>query len=128
MASKIILSLSALLLFLCGGIGLFVPDELVSALGGTSSAGVRAFSQVGAAALLGFSVINWMSRGTRFGGIYNRALGMGNLLLFAVAAMSLGREAFAGRLQAAVAIAAIAFGSLALAFAWVVLVRDPLKQ
>jgi len=39
---------------------------------------------------------NWMVKGSRVGGIYNRPIAVGNLLHFAVGAITLGRFALRG--------------------------------
>ena len=66
-----------------------------------------------------------MSRRNRIGGIYARPIGMGNLVLFTTAALTIGKALFAGHLPPAFIPAGVVFGVLAASFAWLVFVHDP---
>ncbi|HLT28972.1 MAG TPA: hypothetical protein VK013_02955 [Myxococcaceae bacterium] len=73
---------SAVFLLLCGAGATFLPAELLQALGTPATAGAVVLVQIGGAAVLGFAMLNWMSRGSVLGGIYGRPLIVGNLLHF----------------------------------------------
>ena len=70
------MTISSLCLTAFGALLLFAPDEISAAL--TSSAGGSVFVQVCAAAILGFAAMNWIARGSALGGIYGRAVVVGN--------------------------------------------------
>jgi hypothetical protein len=123
---RAILTTSAIILTGLGAIGLFGADELARSLLGGSGAG-EAVIQVAAAGLLGFAIVNWMSRGNRIGGIYMRPLALGNLLLFTAAGLSLGKAFGAGQLPSVTVAPALAFCGLALAFGWLAFGHDPLS-
>lgn len=128
MNSRLLLGTAALVLFAAGFACLFAPAELAALLAPGAPPAVALALQLAASGLLGFSMQNWMSRRNRIGGIYARPLGIGNLLLFGTAALSLGKAAAAGIVPmpayAVVAICAL----LAAAFAWLVFVHDPLSD
>lgn len=124
---RAILSTSAAILLALGAVGLFGADDFARALLGGAAAG-ESVVQVAAGGLLGFAIVNWMSRGSRIGGIYMRPLALGNLLLFVVAGLSLGKALFAGNLPAAVIAPALAFCGLAFAFGWLAFGHDPLSN
>lgn len=124
---RAILTASALILIVLGTIGLFGADELAHSLLGGAGAG-EAVIQVAAGGLLGFAVVNWMSRGNRIGGIYMRPLALGNLLLFTVAGLSVGKALRSGELPAVTIAPALAFCGLALAFGWLAFGHDPLPR
>ena len=128
MSGRIILTLSAVILFVAGGLALFAPAELARALDPAGSRGVQIIIQLLGSGFLGFALINWMSRRNRIGGIYSRPLGMGNLLLFATAALTLGKAATAESLPVtAIGVCAV-LAVLAASFAWLVFAHDPLSE
>lgn len=128
MPGRLILTFSAIVLFIAGGATLFAPDELARALDPSASRGLAVIIQLVASGFLGFALINWMSRRNRIGGIYARPLGMGNLLLFATAAMTLARAAAAGRLPVAGIGVCAVLTALAASFAWLVFAYDPVLE
>lgn len=73
---------SAVFLAVLGVGASFLPAELLQALGAPVSLGTVVLVQLGGAALLGFAMLNWMSRGSVLGGIYGRPLIVANLLHF----------------------------------------------
>ena len=124
---RAILTASAFILIALGAIGLFGADELARSLLGGAAAG-EAIVQVAAGGLLGFAVLNWMSRGSRIGGVYMRPLALSNLLLFSVASLSLGKALRSGQLPAVTIAPTLAFFGLALAFGWLAFGHDPLSR
>lgn len=128
MHGRQILTLSALILFAVGGAALFVGDELARLLDAGSSNDLALTIQLIGCGLLGFAALNWMSRGNRIGGIYARPIGIGNLLLFTTASLTIGKAALAGSLPGIVTSVGVVFAVLAIAFAWLVFVHDPLAE
>lgn len=126
MMGRYILTMSAIILFALGGPSLFLADEIAKRFLAAAPAG-EAFAQVAAAGALGFAITNWMSRGSRIGGIYARPLALGNLLLFAIATSAIARPAFAGLLPPVAIFLTIALGATALAFAWLAFAHDPIE-
>ena len=128
MPGHVILTLSAIVLFIAGGATLFAPEELARALDPSASRGLAVIIQLVGSGFLGFALINWMSRRNKIGGIYARPLGMGNLLLFATAALTLGKAAMAESLPlAAIGVCAV-LAVLAASFAWLVFAHDPVSK
>jgi hypothetical protein len=83
---------SAICLAVAGVLLLFAPREAGNALlPGVSADGL--FQLLGAA-LLGFAAMNWTARGAALGGIYGRAVVVGNLMHFFVGACVLANRAF----------------------------------
>lgn len=122
---RAILSIGAVILLIFGVVGLFGADELARSLLEGATAG-EALIQVAAGALLGFAIVNWMSRGNRIGGIYMRPLALVNLLMFSVAGLSLGKALLSGQLPAILIAPALTFCGLALAFGWLAFGHGPL--
>lgn len=128
MPGRLILTASAIVLAIAGAAALFAPDELARMLGAAPSPVLSTAIQLVGSGFLGFAALNWMSRGNRIGGIYARPLGIGNLLLFTTAALTLGRAAAGGQLPHAGWVACAVLGMLAAGFAWLVFVHDPLSR
>lgn len=128
MPGRLILSFSAIVLFIAGGATLFAPDELARAIDPSASHSASVIVQLLGSGFLGFALVNWMSRRNRIGGIYARPLGMGNLLLFATAALTLGKGAVAENLPAAGIGLCLVPALVAGSFAWLVFAHDPVSD
>ena len=128
MPGRLILTFSAIVLFIAGGATLFAPDELARAMDPSASQGLAVVIQLVGSGFLGFALTDWMSRRNRIGGIYARPLGMGNLLLFATAALTLARALAAEKLPAAGIGACAILAALAASFAWLVFAHDPISE
>src|SRR6185369_1661575 len=83
------MTLAAVCLSGAGAATLFAPAELLSAAG--SDPRLSPFVQLLGALYLGFGMADWTAKDSVIGGIYGRALALGNLVHFAVGAMSLAR-------------------------------------
>jgi hypothetical protein len=81
-------TISALLMGAAGLLLLFAPQESGAVLL-PEAAGADAVIQLLGAALLGFAVMNWTARGAALGGIYGRAVVIGNLMHLLVGAFVL---------------------------------------
>jgi len=127
MPGRLILTASAIVLGVFGAVALFAPDELSPIFGAPSTALSTAIQLIGSG-FLGFAGLNWMSRGNRIGGIYARPLGIGNLMLFTTAALTVGRAATTGQIPSASLGLCAVLGLLAASFAWLVFLHDPLSE
>ena len=87
--TKILMVTSALFMGAFGVIASFLPDELLTSVGITPIGMEPLAVQLMGAVYLGFTFINWMSKGLIIGGIYARPLTMGNFLHFTVGSLSL---------------------------------------
>jgi len=96
MKTRALMAASAVFLAILGISALFAPDEILRAANVSSSPLLPPLVQLCASLLLGFAMTNWMVKGSRVGGIYNRPIAIGNLLHFAVGAITLDRFALHG--------------------------------
>lgn len=67
----------------------FLPNEIIDYLDIESNIITILFIKILGALYMAFGILNWMARGTLFGGIYNRPITMGNLMHFGVGAIAL---------------------------------------
>ena len=87
--SKILMTISALFLGIIGIFLSFLPKEIINYLNINSNVITILLFQLLGALYLGFGILNWMLKGTRIGGIYNRPVLIGNLMHFLVGAIAL---------------------------------------
>ena len=93
MFSRALMTTSAVFLISIGVVLNFAPDEIAVRLGVSGGAMATLAFQLLAGALLGLGLVNWMWRQNAVGGIYGRAIALGNTLQFAVGAFGLARAA-----------------------------------
>jgi hypothetical protein len=89
MNTKIVMILSSIFLGAIGITFTFIPDEVISNLSGTPDQISSLLLQLLGALYLGFSIMNWMAKGSLIGGIYNRPIAIGNFMHFTVGAFAL---------------------------------------
>lgn len=89
MNTKILMISSSAFLGLIGLILIFLPDEILANLSITSNPTSNLSFQLMGALYLGFAMLNWMAKGSRIGGIYNKPIAVGNFMHFAVGAFAL---------------------------------------
>lgn len=80
----------------CGVAALFLPRELLRAIGVQPAEVLPVIIQLTGALLFASAMVNWTARGSLIGGIYNRPVAIGNLTHFAVGALSLAKAVLAG--------------------------------
>lgn len=89
MNTKIVMTSSALLLFGIGILLSFLPNEVMEYLNVEPNTIIIIFLNILSALYLGFGILNWMTKGTLIGGIYNKPIAIGNLMHFGVGAIAL---------------------------------------
>jgi hypothetical protein len=87
--TKIIMTLAAVTLGTVGLALTFMPDALLSYAGLEQSATSLLLVQVLGALYFAFAMLNWMSKGSLIGGIYNRPVAVANLTHFLIAGLAL---------------------------------------
>ncbi|WP_340152393.1 hypothetical protein [uncultured Marivirga sp.] len=89
MNTKIVMISSCIFLGALGITFTFIPDEIISGLSATPNPISILSLQLLGALYLGFTMLNWMAKGSLIGGIYNRPIAIGNFMHFAVGALAL---------------------------------------
>jgi hypothetical protein len=123
MKTRALMTASAVFLGILAVAALFAPDEILKAAAFPASPLLSPLVQLCAALLLGFAMMNWMAKGSRVGGIYNRPIAMGNIIHFAVGAVTLDRFALHGHYAWPVIALAVIYTLFALGFGVVVFGR-----
>ena len=94
MNTKTLMIISAIFLAVNGFGFTFFPNEIAGLLINDDNYIFILILQILCALYLGFSILNWMSKASLIGGIYNKPILIGNLLHFFTASMALIKLAF----------------------------------
>ncbi|MEA2488459.1 MAG: hypothetical protein QOH21_251 [Acidobacteriota bacterium] len=118
--SRAIMGASAVVLAVCGLGCTFLPQEFLAVVGVAPNAVMTAVVQILGALLLAFAMVNWMAKDSLIGGIYNRPVAVGNLVHFAVGAITLAKLVLAGGAPRYLLLPAVLYAVFAIAFATLV--------
>ena len=94
MNTKTLMIISAIFLAVNGFGFTFFPNEITGLLINDDNYIFILILQILGALYLGFSILNWMSKASLIGGIYNKPILIGNLLHFFTASMTLIKLTF----------------------------------
>ena len=94
MNTKTLMIISAIFLAVNGFGFTFFPNEIAGLLINDDNYIFILILQILGALYLGFSILNWMSKASLIGGIYNKPILIGNLLHFFTASMTLIKLTF----------------------------------
>jgi hypothetical protein len=120
MNTKILMTASALFLGISGIIMSFLPQEIIAYLNIEANVLTSLFLQIISALYMGFGILNWMAKGTRIGGIYNRPVAIGNFMHFGIGAITLVKLVLSVQVhELAFIMATIIYAIFAISFAYV---------
>jgi hypothetical protein len=129
MNTKILMTLSALLLGLAGIVLSFFPKEIVTYLNIDTNTLTILLLQMLSALYLGFGILNWMAKDSMIGGIYNKPIAIGNLMHFGVGAIALIKIVFEIEVYIEVVISlTIVYTIFAICFAYVFITNPGIKN
>ena len=83
------MTLSAIILALIGISTIFLPNEILEYLQLSVSETLQLLMQIIGSLYFALAILNWMSKGSLIGGIYNRPIAMANLTHFVIAGLAL---------------------------------------
>lgn len=127
MNTKLLMTLSALIMGLAGITLSFLPHELLDYLGKTTDTGLDPLIlQVLGALYFAFAMVNWTAKANLIGGIYARPIAIGNLTHFTIGALALIKGYFADH-RMPVLIAALIYTAFAILFA-IIFFTHPVKS
>jgi predicted neutral ceramidase superfamily lipid hydrolase len=89
MNTKSLMTLSAMILAMIGISLIFLPNEILDYLELSVSETLQLLMQIIGSFYFAFAILNWMSKGSIIGGIYNRPIAMANLTHFVIAGLAL---------------------------------------
>jgi hypothetical protein len=127
MNTKLIMTASALVLGASGIALSFLPQEAAHYLQPGTAGNMALVFQLLGALYFAFAMLNWMSKGSLIGGIYNRPLATANFTHFFMAALAL-IKAFAAHPAAGNGFLAVVAGYVAFALLFgLILFRHPVR-
>lgn len=89
MNTKLLMTISAVFTGVIGFSLTFLPQEIIGSLQITKTPITQLAFQFLGALYLGFTLLNWMAKGSIIGGIYNKPIIIGNLLHFGMTGIAL---------------------------------------
>ena len=124
MISRLVITLSAIFLFVGGLLLVFAPDVVLGRLVPGFPPGSAWVGSLLGAAWLGMAALDWLHRSTLLGGIYGRPVAYPNFVLFLVSALVLVRVLLRPDMPAVIWLLALPVFGLAVAWA-LLLFRGP---
>ena len=126
MNTKILLTVTSVVLALAGAAALFAPDALLAGVTAPPNSLLPALMQLLGALYLAFATVNWTARESVIGGVYARPISLGNFGHFFIGALALAKAALGGGASAVVIVALIVYAAFAVIFGWLVFVATGL--
>ena len=128
MNTKLVMTLSSAVLGLAGIALTFLPAEILNGLAISSSKPQEFLLQIIGALYFAFAMLNWMTKASLIGGIYNRPIAIANLTHFVIVALALVKGVFSTPdLPTAFLAASIVYSIFALLFG-IILFKHPVPE
>ncbi|MEJ8755857.1 hypothetical protein WG947_02515 [Pontibacter sp. H259] len=119
MNTKLLMSVSAIILGTLGLLLTFLPQEILAYIDSDAATLLPVILQLLGAAYLGFAMLNWMAKGNLIGGVYSRPVAIGNLAHFLISGLALLKAASNTEGSPALWVTGAIFITLALLFGYV---------
>jgi hypothetical protein len=126
MNTKLLMTISAVILGLTGIVLLFLPQEISTYFGLKEINSL--VLQILGALYFGFAVLNWTAKANLIGGIYSRPVAIGNFTHFLIGGLSLSKLAFRNMGLTYIWIAVIIYSIFAILFGYVLFHNPKLKN
>jgi hypothetical protein len=127
MNTKIIMTISALVLGASGIALIFAPDIVLNNLKVDTTSTSLLLAQVMGGLYFGFSMLNWMTKASPIGGIYNRPIAVANFSHFLIAGLSIIKLLTSGPGQPTILWASGALYTILGVLFTIILFRHPIK-
>ena len=124
MNTKVLMTVSSLVLGLAGTFALFAPQELLAALSLPLTNPLSLVLQILGSLYLSLALTNWTAKDSAIGGIYARPTSLGNFAHFTIGALAIAKFLFTNEVNTPLLIALIVYIVFAGIFAWLVFVSS----
>jgi len=126
MRSKLLMTISAVIMGIMGLFFSFMPQEFLSYLNAQADFLNVLIVQLAGALYIGFALTNWTAKANLIGGIYGRPVAIGNLCHFGIGGLALMKACFVSH-HVVVVLGAVGYGALAIWFA-LIFFTSPVKD
>jgi hypothetical protein len=128
MNTKIVMTASAITLGIAGIALIFIPVEIARYLSQEDSKSFVLIGQILGALYFGFAMLNWMTRTSIIGGIYNKPIAVANFIHFFIAGLALTKGLMANPgLPVLVWVATIVYALFTICFG-IIFYRSPVSK
>jgi len=120
MNTKLLMTISSLILGLAGIIALFAPDVLLKMLYVPAVNSLSVLVQLTGALYFSFALMNWTAKDSTIGGIYARPVSLGNFGHFFTGTLILAKYLFSVEFTLSILLVLTVYAVFALIFYWLV--------
>jgi len=127
MNTKLLMTVSSLMLGLAGIFALFAPDVLLTMLNVPAVSSLTVLVQLLGALYFSFALMNWTAKDSAIGGIYARPVSLANFGHFFTGTLILAKYLFSVEFSLSILLVLIVYVVFALNFYWLVFRATGLK-
>lgn len=120
MNTKLLMTVSSLMLGLAGIFALFAPDILLTMLHVPATNSLSVLVQLLGALYFSFALMNWTAKDSIIGGIYARPVSLGNFSHFFSGTLILAKYLLSDEFNLAMLLVTLLYVSFAVVFYWLV--------
>ena len=120
MNTKLLMTISSLLLALAGIFALFAPDILLTLCGAPTADPLSTLIQLMGALYFSMAMMNWTAKDSAIGGIYARPVSIANFSQFLIGTLLLAKVVLSSGFNLAITLLLVVYAIFAILFYWLV--------
>ena len=120
MNTKLLMTISSLLLALAGIFALFAPDVLLTLCGAPTADPLSTLIQLMGALYFSMAMMNWTAKDSAIGGIYARPVSIANFSHFLIGTLLLAKGVLSNAFNLSIALLLAVYAIFAILFYWLV--------
>jgi len=120
MNTKLLMTISSLILGLAGIFALFAPDVLLTMFNVPASDSLSVLVQLTGALYFSFALMNWTAKDSAIGGIYARPVSLANFSHFFTGTLILAKYLLSNKFNLSILLVLIVYVVFAIIFYWLV--------
>ena len=120
MNTKLLMTISSLLLALAGIFALFAPDVLLTLCGAPTADPLSTLIQLMGALYFSMAMMNWTAKDSAIGGIYARPVSIANFSHFLIGTLLLAKVVLSSGFNLAITLLLVVYAIFAILFYWLV--------
>ena len=120
MNTKLLMTISSLLLAFAGIFALFAPDVLLTLFGAPTADPLSTLIQLMGALYFSMAMMNWTAKDSAIGGIYARPVSIANFSQFLIGTLLLAKVVLSSGFNLAITLLLVVYAIFAILFYWLV--------